>query len=113
MDIECKGNLTLSSGDHPYLLILEADTLFATNTFTKRIYAQNPETKSLLNFEIATLNGTCCWMAYERRNRSRSMKISFVDDIFMEAPDDIHWQSMEFQLGWPIRKVKLIGNCNP
>ena len=94
---ECNGKVILSSFGHTYKVAVFSRRLYKRNIKKRRIVKFHPESKTLLNFEVVTFTGNCCWKIYDSYVGGQAMNMDHVST---------------YQPGWPIRKVELFENCN-
>ena len=94
---ECNGKVVLSSFGHTYKVSVFSKRLYNRNIKKRRIVVFNRESKTLLNFEVVTFTGNCCWKIYDSYVGGQAMNMDHVST---------------YQPGWPIRKVELFEKYN-
>jgi hypothetical protein len=95
-DPECNGKVILSSFGHTYNVVVMSKRLQYRKSKKRKIKTLHPESKMLLNFEVVTFAGNCCWKIYDNYVGGQVMNMDHVST---------------YQPGWPIRKVELFENC--
>ena len=61
------------------------------------IKIRHPLTGKFIKFEIATLDGSCCWKLWDNYRGGQPFRISRAEN---------------YQPGWTIRAVELVEDCN-
>ena len=85
----------LSSLEHTYKVVFYSNNLRNKKRMKRKIKAR--KNGKLLKFDIANMNGNCCWSMRDKFTGGQSFVIPAVGTYYP---------------GWPIRAVQLVENCN-